>query len=317
MEVPTNKMEEKELLLISHVADPDGITPVILASFSFKEFDTLLLNPGEVDEKLKENLEKYKEIHIVDLPVSEEMAKEIDANEKWKNKVKLFDHHHGNLYLNNYSFAKVIDEQNGRKESGTSNYYNYLINISDNPLLHKNSTKGLVDQVRIIDTYDFKTEEDQKAHNIDALFTILGRQNYIDYFTKYIENNEIFEYTEQEQFLIKLEKDKMNNYIEKREEEMITAELEGHNVGIVYAERYRSDLGNYLATKHEELDFIIIINIAKSISFRGHDKVDLSVFAKKFGGGGHKNASGCSLPQNLLQDVTKLIFKNIKIKEEK
>ena len=317
MEVPTNKMEEKELLLISHVADPDGITPVILASFSFKEFDTLLLNPGEVDEKLKENIEKYKEIHIVDLPVSEEMAKEIDANEKWKNKVKLFDHHHGNLYLNNYSFAKVIDEQNGRKESGTSNYYNYLINISDNPLLHKNSTKGLVDQVRIIDTYDFKTEEDQKAHNIDALFTILGRQNYIDYFTKYIENNEIFEYTEQEQFLIKLEKDKMNNYIEKREEEMITAELEGHNVGIVYAERYRSDLGNYLATKHEELDFIIIINIAKSISFRGHDKVDLSVFAKKFGGGGHKNASGCSLPQNLLQDVTKLIFKNIKIKEEK
>lgn len=317
MEVPTNKMEEKELLLISHVADPDGITPIILASFSFKEFDTLLLNPGEVDEKLKENLEKYKEIHIVDLPVSEEMAKEIDANEKWKNKVKLFDHHHGNLYLNNYSFAKVIDEQNGRKESGTSNYYNYLINISDNPLLHKNSTKGLVNQVRIIDTYDFKIEEEEQAHNIDALFTILGRQNYIDYFKKYIENHETFEYTEQEQFLIKLEKDKMNNYIEKREEEMIIAELEGHQIGVVYAERYRSDLGNYLATKHEELDFIIIINIAKSISFRGHDKVDLSVFAKKFGGGGHKNASGCSLPQNLLQDVTKLIFKNIKIKEEK
>lgn len=316
MEVPTNNMEEKELLLISHVADPDGITPVILADFVFKEFDTLLLNPNEVDEKLKENIDKYKEIHIVDLPVSEEMAKEIENKEEWKNKVKLFDHHHGNLYLNNYSFAKVIDEQDGRKESGTSVYYNYLSTISDNNLLHKKSTKGLVNQVRIIDTYDFKTEEDKQAHNIDALFTILGRQNYIDYFKQYIETHDEFIYTKQEQFLIKLEQDKMNNYIEKREQEMIVAELDGYNVGIVYAERYRSDLGNYLASKHEELDFIIIINIAKSISFRGHNKVDLSVFAKKYGGGGHKNASGCSLPNDLLQNVTKLIFKDIKIKEE-
>jgi len=316
LEVPTNNMEEKELLLISHVADPDGITPVILASFVFEKFDTLLINPNEVDDNLKENIDKYKEIHIVDLPVSESMAKEIDANKEWKNKIKLFDHHYGNLYLNNYSFAKVIDEQNGKKESGTSNYYNYLITISDNPLLHKNSTKGLVNQVRIIDTYDFKTEEDIQAHNIDMLFTILGRQNYIDYFKEFIENNDIFEYTKQEKFLIKLEKDKMINYIERKEKELIIAELDKHKVGIIYAERYRSDLGNYLAKKHEELDFIIIINISKSISFRGKDKVDLSVFAKKFGGGGHKNASGCSLPPNLLQNVTKLVFKDIKIKEE-
>ncbi len=169
MEAQTNK-EENKLLLISHVADPDGITPVILAKFTFDNFDTLLLNPKEVDEKLKENIDKYEEIHIVDLPVSEEMAKEIDEKEEWKNKVKLFDHHHGNLYLNNYSFAKVIDEQNGQKESGTSVYYNYLTTISDNEYLHKNSSKGLVNQVRIIDTYDFKTEEDQKAHNIHSLF---------------------------------------------------------------------------------------------------------------------------------------------------
>lgn len=316
MEVPTNKMEEKELLLISHVADPDGITPIILAKFAFKEFDTLLLNPNEVDEKLKENIDKFKEIHIVDLPVSEDMAKEIENNETWRKKVKLFDHHYGNLYLNNYSFANVIDEKDGQKESGTSVYYNYLKTISNNTLLHKKATQGLVNQVRIIDTYDFKTEEDKEAHNIDALFTILGRGNYIDYFIKYIENHDNFEYTDTEKFLIKLEKDKMNNYIEKREKEMLIAELDTYKVGIVYAERYRSDLGNYLATKHEELDFIIIINIAKSISFRGKGKVDLSVFAKQFGGGGHKNASGCSLPPNVLKDITKLIFKDITIKEE-
>ena len=316
MEAQTNKEEENKLLLISHIADPDGITPVILAKFVFEKFDTLLLMPKEVDEKLKENIEKYEEIHIVDLPVSEEMAKEIEEKEEWKNKLKLFDHHHGNLYLNNYSFAQVIDEENGRKESGTSVYYNYLTTISDNEFLHKNSTKGLVNQVRIIDTYDFKTEEDQNAHNIDALFSILGRQNYIDYYYNYIKEDDEFKYREQDLFLIKLEQDKMNNYIEKREEEMLKTELDGYKVGIVYAERYRSDLGHHLAQKYPDLDFVMIINISSSISFRGENKVDLSLYSKKYGGGGHKNAAGCPLPPNLLQDITKLIFKEIKIEEE-
>lgn len=316
MEAQTNKEVENKLLLISHVADPDGITPVILAKFTFEKFDSLLLNPKEVDEKLKENIDRYEEIHIVDLPVSEEMAKEIEEKEEWKNKVKLFDHHHGNLYLNNYSFAKVIDEENGRKESGTSVYYNYLTTISDNKFLHKNSTKGLVNQVRIIDTYDFKTEEDQKAHNIDALFSILGRQNYIDYYYNYIKEEDEFKYREQDLFLIKLEQDKMNNYIEKREEEILKTELDGYKVGIVYAERYRSDLGHHLAQKYPDLDFVMIINISSSISFRGENKVDLSLYSKKYGGGGHKNAAGCPLPPNLLQNITKLIFKDIKIEEE-
>lgn len=317
MEAQTNNQKENQLLLISHVADPDGITPVILAKFTFKEFDSLLLNPKEVDEKLKENIDRYEEIHIVDLPVSEEMAKEIEEKEEWKNKIKLFDHHHGNLYLNNYSFARVIDEENGRKESGTSVYYNYLTTISDNEFLCKNSTKGLVNQVRIIDTYDFKTEEDQKAHNIDALFSILGRQNYIDYYYNYIKEEDEFKYRKQDLFLIKLEQDKMNNYIEKREEEMLKTELDGYKVGIVYAERYRSDLGHHLAQKYPDLDFVMIINISTSISFRGENKVDLSVYTKKYNGGGHKNAAGCPLPPNLLQNITKLIFKDIKIEEEK
>ncbi len=108
----------------------------------------------------------------------------------------------------------------------------------------------------------------------------------------------------------------MNNYIEKREEEMLKTELDGYKVGIVYAERYRSDLGHHLAQKYPELDFVMIINISTSISLRGENKVDLSLYSKKYDGGGHKNAAGCPLPKDLLQNITKLIFKDIKIEEE-
>ncbi|MBR3898239.1 MAG: hypothetical protein IKJ43_03035 [Bacilli bacterium] len=306
-------MIDEKILLISHIADEDGLTPVILANLVYKEVDTILLNPGEVDEKLRENIDKYNLIYITDLSITEDLAKEIEANEEYKNKIKLFDHHATALPLNKYSFAKVVVEESGYKQSGTSLFHKYLLTISDNEILKKDSTKGLVEEVRKIDTYDFKTEEDKEALNLDYLFAILGRENYIDYFTDYIKNNDSFEYNEREKLLIKLQKDKIDNYITQKEKEVILAKVDGHDVAIVYAESNRSLLGNYLVEKLD-IDFAIIINVSRGISYRGKDKVDLSVFAKKYNGGGHKNASGSPLPEDTLKILTKRLFKEVEFK---
>ena len=79
---------------------------------------------------------------------------------------------------------------------------------------------------------------------------------------------------------------------------------------IVYAELNRSALGNYLIEKYD-IDFAIIINISKSISYRGKNIVDLSLFAKEYNGGGHKNASGSPLPKDIQKEITKKIFKKV------
>ena len=303
-------MKDTKLLLISHVADEDGITPIILAKQVYKEVDTILINPGEVDEALKENIDKYDLIHITDLSISEELAKKIEENNEYKNKIKIFDHHETSLYLNNYSFAKVVVEENNKKECGTSLYYNYLLTVSDSILLRKQVTKEFINVVRLVDTYDFKKEEDKEALNLDLLFAILGRENYIDYFTNYLKNNDKFEYNEQEKLLIKLEKDRVDNYIKQKEKETIFANIDNHEVAIVYAESNRSALGHYLIEKYD-IDFAIIINISKSISYRGNDKVDLSMFAKEYNGGGHKNASGSPLPKDIQKEITKILFKKV------
>ena len=188
----------KKLLLITHIADEDGITPIILAKQVYENVDTMLLNPGEVDEKLMENIEKYDMIHITDLSISEHLAKKIE--EKYKDKIKLFDHHATALYLNKYSFAKVVVEENGKKESATSLYYKYLKSKFKSDFLNKDSLKGLVEQVRLVDTYDFKTEKEKEAINLDYLFSILGKENYVEYFTKYIKEKNKFKYTEKEKF---------------------------------------------------------------------------------------------------------------------
>jgi oligoribonuclease NrnB/cAMP/cGMP phosphodiesterase (DHH superfamily) len=76
---------------------------------------------------------------------------------------------------------------------------------------------------------------------------------------------------------------------------MIEKNIGKYNVGIVFSEQYISELGNYLANKHNELDFIVLIG-SQSVSYRGiKDDIDLGLFAKQFGGGGHPKASGSQI----------------------
>lgn len=303
-------------LLISHIGDEDGITPVILAKLVFGEIDTLLLQPKDVDEAILNNIDKYDEIHVVDLNMSPDLAHQIDANDIWKSKIKVFDHHKSTLSLNKYDFITVIDDGDNRKESGTSIYYNYLSGISDNKILHKNVTKGLVEQVRLVDTYDFKTKEDEKAKDLDYIFAILGYEKYIDYFTEYLKNNEEFQYGPNEELLISLEKDRVKSYVLEKEKEMFSVQLDGHKAAVVFAENYRSQVGNMLLEFHPEYDFIIIINISKSISFRGNGKADLSIISNKRGGGGHKNAAGIPLSNDILRKIIKMIFTDVIIEDK-
>ncbi len=303
-------------LLISHIADEDGITPVILAKLVYKNIDILLLNPKEVDENVIENIDNYDSIHIVDLNVSSALAKQINENQDWKEKIKVFDHHKSELALNKYDFITVIDESENQKESGTSIYYNYLLSISDNEVLHKQVTKQFVNQVRLVDTYDFKTKEDEKSKDLDYIFALLGYKKYINYFDNYIKTNETFLYGPNEELLINLEKDKVKNYIKEKAEEMYIVSLDNHQAGLVFAENYRTQVGNTLLQMHPGLDFMVVINVSRSISYRANGKADLTVITNKYNGGGHKNSGGSPLPENLKETIAKIIFPDIKFENK-
>jgi nanoRNase/pAp phosphatase (c-di-AMP/oligoRNAs hydrolase) len=66
-----------------------------------------------------------------------------------------------------------------------------------------------------------------------------------------------------------------------------------------------SDCGNKLSTKYN-CDFDILWRYDHeyekyNLSFRSNDKVYVSVICKKFGGGGHKNAAGCTINEHPLK----------------
>ena len=292
------------MLIISHKADPDGVTPIILSKLVFKNFKYILSDVDEVDKFVMDNIDE--EIIVVDLNIKVETADYILNNNKT---VLIFDHHLSNKDMNKYPFIKVVDFD-GIKQSGTSLYYNYLLEKYNNPLLNKDVTKQLVEHVRAMDTYDFSITTKEEASNIETLFKIYGRELFIDKFYKAIINDKEL-YSDEDLNLINLEKLRIKRYVE--EKEIIEITLDNKKVGVVFAERNMSELGNYLINKYDYLDYVILINVDKSISYRGNNKVDLSVIAKKYNGGGHFNAAGSPIPTDLKEKIIKAIFENVVI----
>ncbi|WP_148666461.1 hypothetical protein [Bacillus velezensis] len=87
-----------------------------------------------------------------------------------------------------------------------------------------------------------------------------------------------------------IEKFKIKEYISKKEKQLRTLQVLDYSTGVVFADTYQSELGNELAQKNPNLDFIIIIDPGSlKVSYRGvKEKIDLGKdIAAKFGGGGH------------------------------
>jgi oligoribonuclease NrnB/cAMP/cGMP phosphodiesterase (DHH superfamily) len=294
-----------KVFLISHIADADGVTPVILSKLVFDDLEYFLLEPSEIDEYMESainnnSLDKYDKIFVTDLCFTDRIGLMIDKLDL-KNKIQVLDHHFSNLPMNKYDFVTVIDEVDGKKESGTSLYYKYLLEHFSNALLNKPFTSELVDLVRSGDTWEWKQTNRLEARDISTLLANYGNDRYIDKYLKMIRENDEFYFDDIDNTIIEIDRRKIEEYIEDAKSKVIIKEINGYRVGIIFAELYRSELGNDLAEYYkDEVDFIMIINMNRSISFRGiRDDINLGEFAHLLNGYGHKKASGAPLPDGL------------------
>ncbi|MGM9834166.1 MAG: DHHA1 domain-containing protein [Bacilli bacterium] len=305
----------KKICLITHAADMDGAFPIILAKKVFENVDDFSCEIDEVDDTLKQvitHYEDYETIYIVDLSVSDEMAQYINKDEILRNKIQIYDHHQSREHQNIYPFINIISSQNGRKESGTSLFYNCLKNTVDNSILMNNAVIELVELIRENDTYDFLEENKEKANQLAELYDIYGRDRFINNYSEFIEKNNYFYFTDTEIILHEIESERTKRYIEEKLKHVIKAKIDGIPVGIVFAEKKRSLLGHTMTEIISDIDIAIIINVDKSVSYRADkDEVDVNVIAKPYGGGGHKHAGGSPLPEDLQEKISEYIFKNI------
>ena len=299
--------------LFTHT-DLDGVSCEILGRIAFGEdIDVVRCGYGNIDDKVEEFInsdEEYDKLFITDISVKKELA---DALNNISDKVILLDHHKTALWLNEYPFALVqVEDESVGKMCGAYLFYEYLKKNHEefNDTL---ALKLFVKYVRMYDTWEWKEKYDNIIpKRLNDLMYMDGPNEFIDKMIYRLGNNlAIFDDTDL--MKLQIEQTYINSYIAQKNETLIVNDslFPEYTVGITFADKYISELGNKLCELHPELDFVVLINMSTlTVSYRTvKDNLDLSAIAKGFGGGGHPKASGSRFDASIVNDMLNNIFK--------
>lgn len=323
-----------KILLVSH-NDLDGYGPEIILKASFYNVDTLHVSNGAMDKTilwatLNEQNDKYDYIIITDISCSAESAKKIAASKNAK-KVILLDHHISADYLNDFDFAVVAHES--PDDSFSSQYYpenikmlpsgttlllDFLYTLDDE---YHTMLTGIYScllcelcfTIGIYDTWDWVNVFNKKrsASDLNKLFYILGEEDFINTYVDRLESEKNNLFSDEDEKLLNREEKKCNNYIEKKAMiiKVINHSIANKNykICICRAERYTSELFEYMKEKYPTVDFYLI-DSGNSLSLRSINDVNVSEIAKLFGGGGHAQAAGVSYSQEKSIDFIRTIL---------
>lgn len=314
-----------KIKLFTHT-DLDGVGCAILGKLAFDNIDIEYCEYNNVNQKIEEFIAEeqyisYNKVYLTDISVNGQVA-ELINNLGEDNVFTLIDHHPTALWLNKYCWANIEEEtiliygygeqQIVEKTSGT---YSFLIELLENDCIRPTQQelfilKDFADTVRKYDTWLWKEKyNDDTPKKWNDLLYILGRDRFVDKVVKMLENNK-FELDNTDKLLLELEQNKIDKYIEQKNKEIIKIDILNSKAGVIFGEQYHSEVGNKLSEMHPELDFIIIINLSKSVSYRTV-KSDINLgkdIASFYGGGGHPKAAGSELCQKIREEVIELIF---------
>ena len=301
------KQENNKILIISHMADCDGMGSVILGIKYFKNIDYILCEASDLECLLKEDLSNYEQIFICDLPLFRETINVIENNSYLKEHLKHFDHHESSVSDNNHSFVNEVISINGLTVSATYLFYQYLKSLGDK--LNKKFYEEFVEGVRAYDIWD-KNGDFELGKKITNVFTLMEPVSFIDYICSLDDSKEFMITKEIDNLILSNEK-KMNNYFEKAYEKIVITDYKGYKMAVTINEQYRSLLGNYICNKNKDIDFVLIINFERfSCSLRCEkDGVDVSVIASEFqhDGGVHTKSSGFVLDSESIPKIKKYV----------
>lgn len=282
--------------LFTHL-DLDGVGCAVLARLTFgKNVEITYCNYDEVDSLVREYISEMNKEHdtcfITDIGIKDDLASMI--NLEYKNNFKLFDHHKTALDLNKYDWCTVETEnkETGSMTSGTELFSKYLVD-------HKYLEVDVSDFVRIVTDYDtwrWSTlgKEGQVSKDVNDLLYLYGRERFETWCMRCIESGKFPHFDEESSLMLTFNKNEIEKYIKEKDKTIIVNCNREYMYGVVFADKYISELGNELCKLNKELDYIVIVNMStRSVSYRTiKDNIDVGMIAKGHGGGGHPKAAG-------------------------
>ena len=298
-----------KVLLFTHSQDIDGMGCAVLARKAFGDYTLVPTKTFEITKNVENYIKSKKiydfdKIYVTDLCIKEPVLKFIDNDEILKNRLLVLDHHKTEIEEGNnkYDFVNIIVQKNGRKESGTSLFYNYL--IQNNYLQRSNILDELVEWTRQYDVWDWESKNNINARNLHVLFEILGYDAYLKIINDKVDklNSIVFNNYEKEvidKFNKEMEKDILNILNDMK---CVDLSIDGNifKVGFVKCPyKYRNDMNKFIKKNNVyNIDAVgMIMTDIETVSYRQVKDIDVSIISKYFGGKGHRGA-GSNLQEN-------------------
>lgn len=295
-----------KVLLFTHSQDIDGMGCAVLAKEAFDDLKVEPTKTFDITKSVKSYIENgkindYDLVLVTDLCIKEPVLKEID-NSPLKDKLLVLDHHKSEIDEGNdkYDFVNITIEKGGQKVSGTSLFYEYL--LEHNYLKRKPIYDEIVELTRSYDVWDWKQNNQTDARHLHILFEVLGKDKYLELMEPKLKC-EHFAFTPDERQIIADFNKKFNEEIHNILSTMKVVNLDINNkhykigyVKTIY--KYRNDLNEFVQKDNKyDVDALgMIMTDFDTVSYRQVKDIDVSIIASFFGGKGHRAAS--SNPQN-------------------
>lgn len=311
-----------KVLLFTHKSDIDGMGNAVLAKLAFDEVDYILCENFNLQDEIAKyydngSIYNYDKIFVTDLWLEEPMLSKIANDVQLKDKLFEFDHHKSALEngFNKYDFVTITVSNDKGLCSGTSLFYEYLINNNfiDN---HKQIISEFVELTRQYDTWEWKTKyNNELAHHLTLLFDAVGCEGYINLMISKLRNkvNSNFSFNEFETMLINNKinqvQEKLSNYAKK----VYYKNILGLKAGIVFIDyEYRNDLSEYFRQNNFDMDFAMLIALDYgTISYRNiKDNVNVRLIAETMGGRRHDKAASSPISDEQRIKLIKILTKD-------
>ncbi len=304
-----NDLDGYSCILLSQLVY--GLENVSFKGCTHKEIDS------EVEKYLadKEYL-NYQHCYITDISINDDLVNQINTliaeDASLKNHFRLIDHHISAIELDKFDWCDVVvQDSEGTLCCGTSLYFKYLKEFWDTQVLINPLLETYVEKVRRLDIWDWKKLGDIESKQLTDLFSILGKDRFMDYwFNRITTHMGDFYFDDIHKMLLEIHQTQVDEYIASKNEKIIEREILGYKAGIVFGSRFQSELGNKLSELNPQYDFIAIISVDGGVSLRT-TKEDINLateVAAVFGGGGHAKASGMRVPSVVRDMVINTVF---------
>ena len=273
------------ILHISH-NDLDGIGCTVLTKAAFGGVDVMHTTHSDIDQVVMDNYEGYDTIIISDIVPSEKVLAIVSAERD----CTVIDHHASTAHFVGQYHEIVHDIT----VSATMLTYRWLTENGHDVQKHEY-------MVELVNDYDLWILNNPQSLQLNLLYNVIGIASTFER----LYGDPFQGFHPMEAAIITTETERMESYLSAvMENAHYAKDTEGLTFGLLFAERYASELGNRVLVEVASCDYVVIINMAKNrASLRSSGGRSILAIAQRNGGGGHSQAAGFSVDASVTLDV--------------